>query len=1121
MLKLILLSFIAVLITSGSTAQLAVWDFTGNSLVVSSTDPNVTGANATHSGLTATTQFFTCTGPAWSPTGWAAGGTDYAEYTITANAGCSMSITGFTFNGRASGSGPSNYFVRSSDDGFSANLSSGAISGSCVALGGAFAPIAVVAGGSITFRIFGSGASSSGGNFRMDDVTISGSVSCAPLCTPPTVTSIVPASGPVGTTVIINGTGFTAGTTVDFNGTAAVSVTVLSATQLEVVVPAGATTGDVDVTDNQPCTQTYSSFTVLDQSTVGCGTTYTDLFISEIYDAGSGDTYYYEIYNGTGASVNLTNYRIKQQQNGGPTQYTTTLTGTLADGDTYVVGNSNTVCPGVRDLAGHAIGINNNDCVWLEKDIASVWTAIDQWGETNGTTFTPGTGYYYRRKTAPVNTPPSMTWDETGDWDQSGTETCADLGMYTPAGTPPPTVTSHPNTSQLCQDATATLTAAATGATSYQWYVNAPGSPTWTAIAAPGTPVYAGFTSATLTINNLTGLDGYQYYCECTSGGTCWSATNSVMLDVLGNGGTPGLWVGGTSTDWCDCRNWDDAKVPIASTDVTINQTASNDCIVSTTCVAVCNDLSLSTNGAARSLTINGTGDLDINGNATIDGAALGTSGADLVFTTTGATLNIDGNLTIETGGTLDMSSNSPTLTLGGNWTNNDNQANGFIEGTGSTVSFTGAGIQDINTNNFTENFGNLTVNKSGNYLRLLDDIALDASGVLSLTDDQIDLNDSEITINNSAIGAITRTTGSIVDESGGTAGNNNGKINWTVNTVGGIHEFPFASAIGGTYIPFRFIRTAGNAGVVSLSTYGTPANNMPWPNTPDLVNNLASTAGLSPDNRDATADRFWQIDVTGTPTATCRFSYTTAELPTVAPYNDHTTMVAQRYQIAPTHQWDPTVYPGQTQGVIAGGYYVERPNITTFSPWALANTNSVLPTELLHFDAEKSNSEVHVSWSTASEVNNDYFVVERSSDALNFEPISYLSGAGTSISTINYSYIDAYPLSGVSYYRLRQVDFDGTAKIYGPKMVKFDHDAGGFTLNSAYTFEDELNISVSNPDKTDYMIVLLDAKGQLVMDHQSSNEIEVIDISSLSTGVYFVKITTVNHIFTEKVFVK
>ncbi len=973
-------------------------------------------------------------------------------------------------------------------------------------------------GTSLDLRITFAGLTAGDEDVAIDNIVINGTGCGVPSCTPPTVTSIVPASGPVGTTVIINGTGFTAGTTVDFNGTSASSVTVLSATQLEVVVPAGASSGDVDVTDNQPCTQTYSSFTVVDTDNSGCGTVYTDLFISEVYDAGSGDVYYYEIYNGTGAAVTLTGvYSIGQDNNGGGINFTTPLTGSIPDGGTFVLGNNASHCSGAQDQAGHASGINDNDGIFLIKS----GTNIDRWNNAGTVLSVGGTGYTYRRKTAPVNTPPSMTWNETGDWDINGTESCSDLGTYTVGGTPLPSVTTHPSTSQLCQDATATLTAAATGATSFQWYVNAPGSSTWTAISAPGTPVYGGFTSNTLTIGNLTGLDGYQYYCEITSAASCWQATNAVMLDVLGNGGTPGLWVGGTSTDWCDCRNWDDAKVPIATTDVTINQTASNDCIVGTTCAAVCNDLSLSTTGAARSLTINGTGALDINGNAVIDGAAAGTSGADLVFTTTGATFNIDGNLTIETGGTLDMSANSPTLTLGGNWTNNDNQANGFLEGAGSTVSFNGAGIQDINTNNFTENFGNVTLNKSANYVRLQDDIALDAAGILALSDDQIDLNGSELTINNSAIGAITRTSGSIVDESGAAAGNNDGKIHWTVNTVGGIHEFPFASAIGGTYIPFRFIRTAGNAGVVSLSTYGTPATNLPWPNTPDLVNNLASTQGLTPDNRDATADRFWQIDVTGTPTATCRFSYTTAELPTVAPYNDHTTMVAQRYQIAPIHQWDPTVYPGQTQGTITGGFYVERTGITTFSPWALANINSVLPTELLNFDAEKVNEHVHVSWSTASEVNNDYFVVERSNDAQNFEPIGYLNGAGTSVSTINYDFIDDTPLSGISYYRLTQVDFDGSTMIYGPKMVEFNEDEAGFALNSAYTFEDELNISVNNPDKTAYNIFILDTKGRQVLEHKSSNDREVIDISDVSTGIYFVKLVSGNRISTKKLFIK
>lgn len=87
------------------------------------------------------------------------------------------------------------------------------------------------------------------------------------------------------------------------------------------------------------------------------------------------------------------------------------------------------------------------------------------------------------------------------------------------------------------------------------------------------------------------------------------------------------------------------------------------------------------------------------------------------------------------------------------------------------------------------------------------------------------------------------------------------------------------------------------------------------------------------------------------------------------------------------------------------------------------------LPVELIYFNADQISSKVAISWSTASELNNDFFTIERSRDGVSFEVLATIQGNGTSNSMIEYQLTDQDPFLGVSYYRLSQTDYDGTTE--------------------------------------------------------------------------------------------
>jgi len=108
------------------------------------------------------------------------------------------------------------------------------------------------------------------------------------------------------------------------------------------------------------------------------------------------------------------------------------------------------------------------------------------------------------------------------------------------------------------------------------------------------------------------------------------------------------------------------------------------------------------------------------------------------------------------------------------------------------------------------------------------------------------------------------------------------------------------------------------------------------------------------------------------------------------------------------------------------------------------------LPVELYTYEVKLTDNNVVVEWSTASEINNDYFVVERSRDAYSFEEISMQEGAGNSDAFQYYVVIDRFPFEGISYYRLKQVDYNEKTTYFDIKMVN---------NNDSYTDKHDLKV--------------------------------------------------------------
>ena len=98
-----------------------------------------------------------------------------------------------------------------------------------------------------------------------------------------------------------------------------------------------------------------------------------------------------------------------------------------------------------------------------------------------------------------------------------------------------------------------------------------------------------------------------------------------------------------------------------------------------------------------------------------------------------------------------------------------------------------------------------------------------------------------------------------------------------------------------------------------------------------------------------------------------------------------------------------------------------------------------MLPVELLYFNAETEESEVNLRWGTASETNNEVFILERASDGIHFTELARIKGNGTTNEVSNYSFMDINPAIGANYYRLIQVDYNGAFEIFETVLVFFE----------------------------------------------------------------------------------
>jgi hypothetical protein len=209
--------------------------------------------------------------------------------------------------------------------------------------------------------------------------------------------------------------------------------------------------------------------------------------------------------------------------------------------------------------------------------------------------------------------------------------------------------------------------------------------------------------------------------------------------------------------------------------------------------------------------------------------------------------------------------------------------------------------------------------------------------------------------------------------------------------------------------------------------------------------------------------------------------------------------------------------------------YFLKMSKTALGTVATLAEITDLVPVELLAFTASVNNSEVQLLWSTASELNNNGFEIERAiNEPDNFVTVGFVEGKGSSTEINYYSYSDHPDLNGVNqiYYRLKQIDFDGTFSYSDVVNITYAVPAE-FVLSQNYPnpFNPSTRISYFVPKESFVIIKVYDFLGRevttLVSETKSTGSYELsFDASNLPSGTYFYTLIADNYSTTKKMIV-
>ena len=538
------------------------------------------------------------------------------------------------------------------------------------------------------------------------------------------------------------------------------------------------------------------------------------------------------------------------------------------------------------------------------------------------------------------------------------------------------------------------------------------------------------------------------------------------------------VWSGQSSSNWSDVGNWYSGAVPNNEHDAII-RTAAKQPVISST-----DAQSKSVKIESGVLTITGSKTLEVYGNWQNE---VGNEG----FVGNSSTVAFKNDAEISGNTTFGSISNASGKTLNitnGHITVNGNISNGgTLSGDeGTTIEMAGSAGAELSAGTY--NLANLTINKTA---ALISNADLNVSGTFAIN-----------------AGVLTMGTNKVVNlgvDATATSGGETAYVDGTMTKLGS-SAITFPIGNNGRRAMVGIEPSGANESTLFTAKYTyTPKNEVETPAEPE-----AKVDGLK---RVSSMDRW---DITGESSSYLTLYWDNG---TISEIGDPATLVVAHWNTL-ANQWEMFEANPLVGTTAASGGIKTRGLVSSYSPYAFGATDdgiNPLPVELVGFTGRQDGNSVVLEWTTLSEKDNDYFEIERSVDGINFVTIGFVQGAGNSTEKIAYSFADNAPERGLVYYRLSQVDYDGT-RSYADRLVSVAYTAGSdisLTIVPNPT-RGQFNLRITGA--TDGIAKLLTQSGKPIRIVDIRNLTESIDISDLPNGIYILQYQTGENVVHERI---
>lgn len=365
-------------------------------------------------------------------------------------------------------------------------------------------------------------------------------------------------------------------------------------------------------------------------------------------------------------------------------------------------------------------------------------------------------------------------------------------------------------------------------------------------------------------------------------------------------------------------------------------------------------------------------------------------------------------------------------------------------------------------------------------------------------------------------------------------------------------NQLQYNLSTGTTAITVPFLRNSDNSACgisVTGITAGTGSGNIRFSNhspltvglttatgwnnvsfMPSIVTHMSQNTAPGTNGSDYAVDRFWVIDANGyttKPAVTLGFTYIDDEYAanTNAGSNSITeaNLGAQRFNTTSSIWGDFSPVGTVTAAAnTVTGVTVTAANF--FAAWTLSDKTNPLPVELSALNAHCINDKAVISWTTASEINSSYFLIQKSLDGISFDDIASVTAAGNSNSIKNYSFTD-FSSSEKAYYRLKQVDLNGQFRLSNVMLAECGTVPLFEFINALNCSEHKICLTYSSDKDLKSYVRIYNSLGQIVYDEAILLSIgynqRSLDNINLSSGIYYVGLSNQKENIVRKVFVE